>query len=76
MVDRVGASISFKVQVRQYEPLEVSAWAEIDVEPRHGDAKLARTVAFEKLWEEISVQVQDNLAKSVSEFKQLGGRVS
>ncbi len=34
--DRVGASVSFKVQSFQFEPVDVSAWAELGVAPQPG----------------------------------------
>lgn len=68
--DRVGASVSFKVQVFQYEPIEVSAWAELGVEPQFGmSAQEARQLTWEKCWQEVSQQLATNLRTTVAAFK-------
>lgn len=68
--DRVGGSISYKVQIFQYEPVEVSAWAELGVEPQPGmAAEEARRLTWEKCWQEVSQQLATNLQTTVAAFK-------
>lgn len=74
--DRVGASVSFKAQIMQYEPIEVSAWAEFEVNRNPDETpEQARSRTWQTCWDEIQKQATEQLKVVASLFRQVRSKL-
>lgn len=66
MPDRIRASVSFKVQVFQYEPVEVGGFFETDVHPGE-----TTELAYKRAFDVVSQQCADKLREVANQLRSL-----